>query len=52
LINAQFDDANIETPEQRFDADYAIMTLELAALIKRMFDIFGGEDEAAYAKMK
>jgi len=51
LINTQIDDANIETPEQRFDADFAIMTLELAALIKRMFDIFGGEDEAAYAKM-
>ncbi|MEN8219659.1 MAG: recombination-associated protein RdgC [Pseudomonadota bacterium] len=52
LIQAQLNDSNIETPAQRFDADFAIMTLEIAALIKRLFDIFGGEDEAAYTKMK
>ncbi|RKZ77005.1 MAG: recombination-associated protein RdgC, partial [Candidatus Parabeggiatoa sp. nov. 3] len=48
----QLNDAESETPTQRFDADFAIMTLELAALIKRLLKIFGGEDEAAYAKMR
>ncbi len=52
LIQAQLNDANTETPEQRFDADFAILTLELAPFVKRLFEIFGGEDEAAYAKMK
>ncbi|RKZ86874.1 MAG: recombination-associated protein RdgC [Candidatus Parabeggiatoa sp. nov. 1] len=51
LIQAQINDASAETPVQRFDADFTVMTLELAALIKRLFEVFGGEDEAAYAKM-
>jgi recombination associated protein RdgC len=52
LIQAQLNDGNVETPAQRFDADFVIMSLELAPFIKRLFDVFGGEDEAAYAKMK
>jgi recombination associated protein RdgC len=52
LVQAQLNDAEIETPSQRFDADFSIMTLELAALIKRLLEVFGGEDEAAYAKMR
>ncbi len=51
LVQAQLNDANAETPAQRFDADFAIMTLEFSALTKRVFEVFGGEDEAAYAKM-
>lgn len=51
LIQTQINDVDAETPEQRFDADFAIMSLELAALTKRLFEIFGGEDEAAYEKM-
>lgn len=35
-----------ETDEQRFDADFAIMTLELGHFIKGVFDLFGGIAEA------
>ncbi|MDM8558994.1 recombination-associated protein RdgC [Candidatus Parabeggiatoa sp. HSG14] len=52
LIQAQLNDANTETPAQRFDAEFAIMTGELASLIKRLFEVFGGENEEAYAKMR
>ncbi len=52
LVQAQLNDTESETSTQRFDADFSIMTLELAALIKRLLEIFGGEDEAAYAKMR
>ena len=31
-----------ETDEQRFDADFAIMTYELAAFVNGVFDLFGG----------
>jgi len=31
-----------------FDAEFAIMTLEIAALITRLFEVFGGEDEETY----
>ncbi|MCK5717503.1 MAG: recombination-associated protein RdgC [Thiomargarita sp.] len=52
LIQTQLDDVNPETPEQRFDADFAILNLELVPFIKRLFEVFGGEDEEAYAKMR
>lgn len=52
LVQAQLNDTSTETPTQRFEADFAIMTLELAALIKRLFEVFGGENEAAYEKMR
>lgn len=52
LIQEQANDAYIETPAQRFDADFAIMTQELATLINRLFEVFGGENETAYAKMR
>ena len=51
LIQAEINEAEIETPAQRFDSDFAIMTLEIAALIERLFVVFGGEDEVAYAKI-
>jgi len=52
FIQEQINDANAETPSQRFDTDFGIMNLELASLIKRLIEVFGGEDEAAYAKMR
>jgi recombination associated protein RdgC len=52
LIQAQLNETNTETQAQRFDAEFAIMTGELAGLIKRLFEVFGGEDEEAYAKMR
>jgi recombination associated protein RdgC len=41
-----------ETYAQHFDTDFAIMTLELASLIKRLFEIFGKEDEEAYEQVR
>jgi recombination associated protein RdgC len=52
LVQAKLNDTRAETPQERFDADFALMTLELAALIKKVFEVFGGENEAAYAKMQ
>ena len=46
------DDVPEETPEQRFDADFVLMTAELATFIQRLFQVFGGEDEAAYAQLR
>ncbi|MCK5720477.1 MAG: recombination-associated protein RdgC [Thiomargarita sp.] len=50
LIDSERDESGEETPEQRFDSDFAMMTLELANLIKRIFELFGGEDTAYYDK--
>jgi len=52
IIQTQAHEAHTETHAQKFDADFAIMTGELAALIKRVFEVFGGEDEDAYKKMR
>jgi recombination associated protein RdgC len=52
LIQEQINEANTETPSQRFDTEFAIMNLELASLVKKLFEVFGGEDETAYAKMR
>jgi len=52
LVQAQINDAEIETPLQQFETDFLIMTAELTALIKRLFIVFGGEDETAYDKMR
>jgi len=52
LIQAKLNEANPETPTQQFEADFTIMTSELAALIKKIFAEFGGEDEEAYAKLR
>lgn len=43
--------AGIETDDAagRFDADFSLMTLELARFIPRLLEMFGGEDEQAYA---
>ena len=51
LIQAQLNETEIESPQQQFDTDFTIMSGELAALTKRLFTVFGGEDEASYEKM-
>lgn len=51
-IQEQVSDISVETNSQRFDADFAIMTGELATLINRCLEVFGGEDEKAYEKMR
>jgi len=45
FLDAVYDDVSvddIETPEQRFDADFAIMTGELTPLINAVISWFGG----------
>ncbi len=48
IASESVDEMSSETPAQRFDTDFALMTLELATFINRLFQVFGGEDEAAY----
>lgn len=52
LVQSQLHENEADTPELRFEADFQIMTTELTRLITRLFEIFGGEDEAAYAKKR
>lgn len=52
LVQTQAHESETETSEQRFDADFAIMTGEVAALLKRLFEVFGGEDEQAYKQIR
>lgn len=37
---------------QQIDTDFALLNLELAALLKRLLEVFGGENEAAYQQMQ
>ncbi|MCK5871596.1 MAG: recombination-associated protein RdgC [Methylococcales bacterium] len=43
LIQDQIADINAETEAERFDADFSIMTLELANFLPRLLELFGGE---------
>ena len=52
IVQTASDDAPNESLTQRFDADFVLMTAELATFIQRLFQIFGGEDEAAYAQLR
>ncbi len=51
LIQTQINEIDAESFEQKFQADFAIMNAEIAALVERLFAIFGGEDEEVYQKM-
>ncbi len=37
---------------QQLDADFALLNLELAALLQRLIEVFGGENEAVYQQMQ
>jgi len=52
LIQAQLNETGAETASQQFEAEFFIMTKELTALIKKIFKVFGGENETAYASMR
>jgi len=52
LVQSQLHESEADSPEQRFESDFQIMIGEFTTLINRLFEIFGGEDEAAYAKMR
>ncbi|MDQ7089491.1 MAG: recombination-associated protein RdgC [Methylococcales bacterium] len=43
LIQDQITDVNAETEAERFDADFSIMTSELAHFLPRLLELFGGE---------
>ena len=43
VIEDQIADVNAETDAERFDADFSIMTLELANFLPRLLELFGGE---------
>ncbi len=43
VIEDQMADINAETDAERFDADFSIMTLELANFLPRLLELFGGE---------
>ena len=43
VIEDQIADINAETDAERFDADFSIMTLELANFLPRLLELFGGE---------
>lgn len=46
-IQEQANDRNPESKAEQFDADFAIMTLELNAFIKALISAFGGESDSA-----
>ena len=44
MIQDKVEEAYTGDSAERFDVDFSIMTLELAALIKSMLAAFGGEN--------
>lgn len=45
-IQEQANDRNPDSKAEQFDADFAIMTLELKGFIAALLDAFGGEDDS------
>ena len=45
LIQDQVADIDTDTEVERFDADFSIMSMELANFLPRLLDIFGGENQ-------
>lgn len=46
LIQDQLSDLETSSDADRFDADFAIMSAELANFLPRLFELFGGENKA------
>lgn len=51
VVREQSDDRESTDEIARFDADVALMTLELGDFLPRLMEFFGGEDEAAYRRV-
>jgi len=45
LVQDQADDIDTDTEVERFDADFSIMSMELANFLPRLLEIFGGENK-------
>ncbi|GAB4276911.1 MAG: recombination-associated protein RdgC [Methylomicrobium sp.] len=43
LVQDQIADIDAESEQERFDADFAIMSSELSSLLPRLIELFGGE---------
>jgi recombination associated protein RdgC len=47
LIQDEANDATVDSPAARLDADFAVMSLELRAFVRQLLTAFGGEDKEA-----
>ncbi len=47
LVQEQLNDVEFATPEDQFDADFAIFSAELSGLIPRLYEAFGGLSDVA-----
>jgi recombination associated protein RdgC len=47
LIQDQMNETQASTFEEQFDADFSIMTAELAQFLPRLLNIFGGENHTS-----
>ncbi|MEJ2382470.1 MAG: recombination-associated protein RdgC [Gammaproteobacteria bacterium] len=50
VVQEEFGAAPTEDEVERFDAEFVMMTLELARFISRLIEVFGGESEETYAR--
>ncbi len=48
LVQEEAAEVETDDPLQRFDADFAVMSLELAAFLPRLAELFGGENLPAH----
>ncbi|MFZ0255622.1 MAG: recombination-associated protein RdgC [Gammaproteobacteria bacterium] len=48
MVQEQRDSVDGDDKAAQFDADFALMTLELTDFLPQLMELFGGEDEAAY----
>lgn len=46
FLNEKLSESQLETAAEKFDASFALMSLEFAELIERLLSLFGGEDRS------
>lgn len=47
IVQEQAEEIDAEDPAAQFDADFAIMSMEINKLLPRLFEVFGGENKEA-----
>src|SRR5690606_42097514 len=50
VLQEQAQDSGAEDAAARFDADFAILSMELSRLLPQILEAFGGEDDSALMK--